>query len=213
MSESDDGSSADEGAADEGDGWAGVGRSMQVGIGCTVRDYCDGKSLASPWRWPVAARRYTGKEAWQEALQEVVCLNLALGCVEAMPFAAQEVASLKSRNVGTLRERGLSLQRLDGDRDELPLDFRFINNLLRSADDRERHLGTSAQGVKLGPGTRMGATACAVQAEETLEAHRTKGPLELSSGRAADRTMRRGWPVGHQVDQTAGHQACGSRCN
>ena len=57
-----------------------------------------------------------------------------------MPYPVHEVASLKSRIIGTLQERGFSLQRLDGDRDELPLDYRFIDLLLRSADDPERHL-------------------------------------------------------------------------
>ena len=43
----------------------------------------------------------------------------------------------------------------EGDRDELPLDFRFVDLLLRAAMDPERHLGPFAQGVKVGPGTRM----------------------------------------------------------
>ena len=53
------------------------------------------------------------------------------------------------------RRRGLSLQRFEGDRDELLLDYRFVDFLLRAAMDLERHLGTFAQGVKVGLGTRM----------------------------------------------------------
>ena len=71
-----------------------------------------------------------------------------------MPFPAQEVP-LKSKIVEVLQGRGLSLQRLEGDRDELPLDFRIVHFLLRASMDPERHLGTFAQGVKVGPGTRM----------------------------------------------------------
>ena len=46
--------------------------------------------------------------------------------------------------------QGFVLQRVEGDRDEPPLDFRFIDPLLRSADDPGRNLGTFAQGVKVG---------------------------------------------------------------
>ena len=42
------------------------GRPLQVGVGYTVRDYCDGQSLASPGRWSVAARRYPETEAWRD---------------------------------------------------------------------------------------------------------------------------------------------------
>ena len=56
---SSEGSSADEGAKPPGAGWTGTGKPMQVGIGYTVRDFCDGQSLASPRRWPVTMRRYS----------------------------------------------------------------------------------------------------------------------------------------------------------
>ena len=65
---------------------------MQVGVGCTVRELCDGQSLASPGR---------------------------------------------------------------GDRNELPIDFWFLDLILRASADPEVHQGAFAQGVKVGPGTRM----------------------------------------------------------
>ena len=44
-------------------------------------------------------------------------MDLALRRVEAMPFPAQ--ALLKDRIIAAMRDRGLSLQRFLGDRDEL----------------------------------------------------------------------------------------------
>ena len=164
--ESDEGSSVDEGAAATGECWKGVGRPLQVGVGYTVRGYCDGQSLASLGRWPAAARRYPETSTWREVAQlfdqfsqqygnEELLMNLALGRVEAMPFPAQKVASPKGRIIEVLHAQGFVLQRVESDRAELPLDFRFIDLLLRSADDPERNLGTCAQGLKVGPGTRM----------------------------------------------------------
>ena len=49
--ESDDGWTEDEGAPSKGAGHADVGPPTQVGVGDTVREYCDGQSLASPGRW------------------------------------------------------------------------------------------------------------------------------------------------------------------
>ena len=47
---SDDGSSADENVPKKGAGWTGVGSPLQVGVGYTSRDYCDGQGLPSPGR-------------------------------------------------------------------------------------------------------------------------------------------------------------------
>ena len=107
---------------------------MQVGVGYTVRGYCDGQSLTSLGKWPVAARRYSETSTWREVVRlfrqlsqqygtEELLINLSLGRVEAMPFPAQEVASVKGRIVEALRAQGFVLQ-----------DFRFIHLLLMSAD-------------------------------------------------------------------------------
>ena len=86
--ESDEGSSADEGAAALGDGWSGLGRPLQLGVGYTVRDCCDGR---------VAARRYPETEAWRDVVglfrnftqqygTKELLMNLALGRVEENAF-------------------------------------------------------------------------------------------------------------------------------
>ena len=82
-------------------------------------------------------------------------MDLALDRVEVMPFPAQDVAHHKDGMVAAQHQRGLSLQRLVGDRDELPIDFRFLDLLLRGSGDPEVHLDTFAQRVKVGLGTRM----------------------------------------------------------
>ena len=38
---------------------------------------------------------------------------------------------------------------------DVPIDYRFLDVLLRASDDPEIGLGEYAQGVKVGPGTRM----------------------------------------------------------
>ena len=38
---------------------------------------------------------------------------------------------------------------------DVPIDYRFLDVLLRAADDPEIGLGEYVQGVKVGPGTRM----------------------------------------------------------
>ena len=62
---SDDGSSADDGVPAKNSGWVGQGCPLQVGIGYTSRDYCDGQGLASPGRWPVEDRRYPNSPPWE----------------------------------------------------------------------------------------------------------------------------------------------------
>ena len=56
--EPDEESSADENVPEKGAGWKGVGAPMIVGAGYASREYCDGQTLASPGRWPIAQRRY-----------------------------------------------------------------------------------------------------------------------------------------------------------
>ena len=82
-------------------------------------------------------------------------MELALGRVKQCPFPNEAVSELKNEIVKVLSSRGLQLIREKGDRNELPIDFRFLDLLLRVAQDPDTQLGTFAQGVKVGPGTRM----------------------------------------------------------
>ena len=98
-----------------------------------------------------------------------VLMDLALGLVHAMPFPAQDVALLRDRIVAVVRARGLALRRQVGDRDELPVDFRYIDLLLRASGDPERHLGGFAQGVKSRPRDSDVQVANVFQAKKATE--------------------------------------------
>ena len=139
---------------------------MQIGVGYTVRDFCGGQSLASPGRWPPAMRRYPSSDKWTSVADLVrrfsehhgttqLLMDLALGRVEKCPFPGESLEELKGEIVGFLSSRGLNLNRASGCRNELPIDFRFLALLLRASEDPDTQLGSFAQGVKVGPGTRM----------------------------------------------------------
>ena len=70
-----------------------------------------------------------------------------------MPFPAQDVAQLKDQIIAVLRGRGLFEM-------SFPWILRCLNLLLRASMDVEVHLGTFAQGVKVGSGTRKDALSC-----------------------------------------------------
>ena len=64
--DSSEGSSPDEGAQKKGSGWTGRGRPPVVGSSSSLREICDGQSLASPGRWAVDDRRYPEDSIWSE---------------------------------------------------------------------------------------------------------------------------------------------------
>ena len=72
-------------------------------------------------------------------------MSLALGRARECPFKPADVQALKNEVI----------MKLSGDRNEVPDDFRFLDLLLRAADDPEVRLGSFAQGVRVGPGVRM----------------------------------------------------------
>ena len=91
--DSSEGSSADEEAKASGAGWPGTGKPMQIGVGYTVRDFCDGQSLATPGRWPPVTRQYPCSDTWTSVSELVrkfsehygttqLLMDLALGRVE-----------------------------------------------------------------------------------------------------------------------------------
>ena len=132
-------------------------------------------------RWAISrltgtvARRYPETDVWKEIVMlfrkfsqqfgtKELLMDLALGRVEAMPFPSQEVAKLKDGIVVTLHEKGFTLQRLVGDRDELPIDFRLLHLLLRASADPEVHLGQLRTWCEGRPGNSDAQVASAVQA-------------------------------------------------
>ena len=163
---SDDGSSADENVPKKGAGWTGVGSPLQVGVGYTSRDYCDGQGLPSPGRWPVKSRRYPSTTHWKKVMAKFakfvdarctpsLLMKLAMSKVETCPFDEAEIAELKGSVIASLASDGFELRRQHGDREDVPIDFRFLGLLLSAADAPEVGLGSFAEGVRVGPGSRM----------------------------------------------------------
>ena len=73
--------------------------------------------------------------------------------IDSCPFPLDEVAELKRSVIGAAF--GYQVERRPGDRSDVSIDYRFLDLLLRVAEDPEKGLGEYAQGVKVGPGTRM----------------------------------------------------------
>ena len=71
---------------------------MQVGMGQTVRNFCDGQALVSPSRWPPSMRRHPQSDSWKAVAVLVkrwfsecfgttkLLMDLALGRGQGMPF-------------------------------------------------------------------------------------------------------------------------------
>ena len=79
----------------------------------------------------------------------------ALGRVRGCPFKPADVQALKDEVIAKLASMGMNLTRCSGDQNNVPIDFRFLDLLLRAADDPEVGLGSFAQGVGVSPGVRM----------------------------------------------------------
>ena len=86
---------------------------------------------------------------------ESFLVSLALGRVKEPPFEAKAVRELKASAIAELHGRGIHLERKTGDREDVPIDKRYLDLLLRAAGDPEVGLGEYAQGIRVGPGVRM----------------------------------------------------------
>ena len=160
--ESDEGSSPDEGVPEKFAGHRGNGPPMKVGVGYEQREFCDGQSLASPGRWPPGSRVYPSSTVWTSVQEcfwrftthygtEKLLVDLAMGKVEESPFPPDEILQLKQTVIDVAARAGICFLRKSGDRVDVPIDYRFLDVLLRAADDPEIGLGEYAQGVKVGP--------------------------------------------------------------
>ena len=163
---SDPGSSADEGGSS--------GRLRLVGHGqCTTcRNGVHRKGIL---RRPVAgiARALVviaaevpfspGVDSGLISVQEVcrhvrfpdLVIGLALGNVNSCPSGTTEISELKADIVAGLREHGLKLRTSVRDRQDVLLDYRFIELLLSAARDPEVAIGSFAEGVRVGPGVPL----------------------------------------------------------
>ena len=82
-------------------------------------------------------------------------MNLALGRVQENPFSEKDIPNLKEDVIDELERAGLELKREENDRRDVPIDFRYLDFLLKAAEDPEVGLGQFSQGVRVGPSVRM----------------------------------------------------------
>ena len=75
-------------------------------------------------------------------------MELGLGRVKATPFDEEEIRALKGEIISCLTGSGLELKKENGDRKDVQIDFRFLDLLLRAAEDPEVGLGQFALGVR-----------------------------------------------------------------
>ena len=150
--ESEEGSSQDEGAPPKNSGHCGRGQPMKVGVGYTQRDFCHGQSLASPRRWPPGSRVYPSSHSWTSVVDCFMRFtnhhgtDLAMGKIDSCPFPLDDVAELKRSVIGAAAGFGHQIERRPGDRSDVPIDYRFLDLLLRVAEVPEVGLGEYAQG-------------------------------------------------------------------
>ena len=94
--------SPDENVQEKGSRWYGRGSPLLVGSSCSVREVCDGQSLASPGQWAVEDRRYQEDPVWSEVARRKMdyaekagtpelLTSLALGKVSSCPFPHSEI--------------------------------------------------------------------------------------------------------------------------
>ena len=70
---------------------------MMVGSGYSIREYCDGQTVASPGRWPVKFRKYPEVMGWKRVGTMELLMNFAMGRVTESPFLREAVDSLRNR--------------------------------------------------------------------------------------------------------------------
>ena len=80
---------------------------------------------------------YSSKVGTQELL-----LRLAVGRMEHCPFPAGEVSQLREQVQQAMEQAGHGVRRTNGDRTDVPIDFRLLQSLLSAAEDPEVGLGT-----------------------------------------------------------------------
>ena len=157
---------------------------MQVGLGYTARDFCDGQSLAPLGRWAPADSRYPESRNWM-AIVEIfrryaatyasaeLLVSLSLGRVSLCPFPMSSITELKNLIITRAHEQGYGLHRAEGDREDVPVDFRFTDLLLRLAWRSGNRPGCVRTGCARGFWRENAEAASTVSVETSLASSRT----------------------------------------
>ena len=180
---------ADEGVLTKNSGWVGVGPPLQVGVGYTSRDYCDGQVAGALAHRVQTVPTFADLEEGHGEVHTVLRgthdarTPRAMGKAESCLFDAAEVSALNG-TIAELQEEEeeeLDLGRQQGDREDVPIDFRFLGLLLRAAEDPEGGVGTVRARVGWGLGRGCHANQH-FTAREELEAGIPDRPSSVSRG-------------------------------
>ena len=76
-------------------------------------------------------------------------MNLALGRVQENPFSENDIQNLKEDVIDELERASLELKRGENDKRDAPIDFRYLDLLLKAAEDPEVGLGQSSHKVSV----------------------------------------------------------------
>ena len=175
---------------------------MEVGLGCTSQEICDGQGLASPGRNVDTPE----SSLWKSASEPIMCFTrkhgmtalltlLAMGHVTESPFEEEAVARLKEQVVRALAEQGLHRNRKPEDRKRTPCGLQVSPALCCG--------GSGGQPHKLRPGSsrRTGGVAAPTPAlypakkKWSLQYDGTdsKGQLGGRTTRLSNRGSRESW--------------------
>ena len=143
-------------------GWPGTGKPMVIGSGYVERRLCDGQGLCSPGACARGDRCYPSSQIWTslsrlflataESISSFQLLSeLALGRHARSPFGQDVVKRLRDDVKVILARESILFERVEGDRTDVPIDFRLLGGLLKAAVS----IAPFAQGVRVGPGSRM----------------------------------------------------------
>ena len=123
-------------------------------------------ALASPGRWPVGQRTCPRDETWRFVPGLYTDFSRR-GHASVAHISRTRLTFFSPGNIQNSRALrrsrpccagGLSLTREEYDREDIPLDFRCLDFLLRASRDPEVALGSFAGGVRVGPRTRLPTT-------------------------------------------------------
>ena len=94
--------------------------------------------------------------ATAESISSVQLLSeLALGRHAMSPFRQDVVKQLRDDVKVILARESIEFERAEGDRMDVPIDYRLLGGMLKAAADPEVSIASFAQGVRVGPGSRM----------------------------------------------------------
>ena len=126
----------------------GTGNPMVIGSGYVERRLCDGEGLCSPGAWAPEDRNDPSSQLWKslsrlflgsaESVSTVQFLSeLALGRHAKSPLSQDVVERLRSEVKVILAREGIQIERVEGDRTDVPINFRLLGRCCKLPQTRK----------------------------------------------------------------------------